>query len=205
MTTSDARRAGGLVVAMALAFFVGVALAAPDKFGEDVPEEAQRQLNRARSLRHAGHYDRAIAMLHEILAQAPDYYRAHYHLGLTLAESGKLDEAMATFGQAARIKDSKGIKDATLYNAIGWTHFLQGDYEQADAWLERAVRSNEPASREARARAFDNLGIVAMRQGKLSEANAAFRQALALGSEGARGNLAILGKAQADYQSLSKK
>ena len=117
-----------------------------------------------------------------------------------LAKQDKLDEAMASYQQALRLKPNYPEAHSNLGNALQ----EQGRLDEAVASCQQALRL-KPDSAEA----HHNLGLVLAKQDKLDEAVASFQQTLRLKPDypDAHNNLGIvlekqdkLDEAMASYQ-----
>ena len=97
---------------------------------------------------------------------------------MALQEQGKLEEAVASWQQALRLKPD----DAEAHNNLGIVLQEQGKLEEAAASLQQALRLKPDY-----AEAHNNLGIVLKEQGKLEEAAASLQQAVRLKPDVCRG------------------
>lgn len=86
--------------------------------------------------------------------------------------------------------EAEGAAKATVRNALGYTQFLSGDYDQAARNLASAKDLAEAAGDEqTRIKALNNRGVLEFTRGDLEAAAAAFEEATASGSEFARNYL----------------
>jgi hypothetical protein len=110
-------------------------------------------------------------------------WMAHNNLANALLAQGRVDEAVAHYQEAIRLKPDYGNAH---YN-LGIANFQRGDYSEAVARFREAVRL-KPKSAEA----CNNLGAALAKAGQTNEAIAQFEAAarLAPGSEEPRANLA---------------
>ena len=99
--------------------------------------------------------------------QQPADAEAHYNLGVALKAQGKLEEAIAEFRAAIRLKPDY----AEAHSNLGIALRAQGKLEEAIAEYRAAIRL-KPDNAEA----HDNLGIALEDQGKLEEAVAEIPQ-----------------------------
>jgi tetratricopeptide (TPR) repeat protein len=118
---------------------------------------------------------------------------AHYNLGNALRDKGQLDEAIAAWRQALRIK-----KDyAEAHDSLGLALQKKGQLDQAIAAHREALRINKDY-----AVAHSNLGIALADKGQLDEAIAECREALRINKDyaGAHNNLGyvLLARGQLD-------
>jgi tetratricopeptide (TPR) repeat protein len=96
-------------------------------------------------------------------------YLAHNNLGNDLARQGRIDEAMAHFTEALRIKPDYGFAHSNLGNALK----NRGRVDEAIAQYSEALRL-EPGNADA----HNNLGIALADQGKIDAAMAQYIEAL---------------------------
>jgi protein O-GlcNAc transferase len=95
----------------------------------------------------------------------------HFNLGNALMGQGKLDEAIAAYRRAIRIKPDYAAAHTTLGIALAG----QGRLDEAIAAYRRAIGIKPDL-----AEAYPNLGNVLMDQGRLDEAIAAYRRAIGI-------------------------
>ena len=118
------------------------------------------------------------------IAATTDNYIAYDGLGNALGTSGKVEEAIACYAEAVRLKPNypEGQYD------LGSTLMKQGRLDEAVQHLTAAVKHDQ-----AFAHAHINLGATLLKQGKLDEAIVCFSEALRLNPDygEAHGNLGI--------------
>src|SRR6202167_1037861 len=102
---------------------------------------------------------------------------AHNNLGVSLADQGKLDEAIAHYSEALRIKPDY----ADAHNNLGAALADQGKVDEAIAHYSEALRIKPDY-----ADAHDNLGVSLCDQGKLDEGIAHFNEALRIKPDSAK-------------------
>ena len=133
------------------------------------------------------------------VALSPQDATAHYNLGITLQELGRLDAAEASYRKAIALKPDYAVAHSNL----GVTLKELGRLNEAEASYTQAI-----AFKPDFAEAYSNLGITLQELGRLDEAEASCRQAIALKSDDAEayGNLGItlkelgrLDEAEASY------
>jgi Flp pilus assembly protein TadD len=93
----------------------------------------------------------------------------HNNLGVVLTKQGRVEEAMAQYDQALRLKPDQ----ADAHTNRGTIFFKQGRLEEALTELVEAVRL-DPRNSEA----HNNLGALLARQGRVEEAMVQYDQAL---------------------------
>jgi serine/threonine protein kinase/Tfp pilus assembly protein PilF len=104
----------------------------------------------------------------------PRYATARqWHSWLLMAQ-GRLEEAVAE-GRLALELDSASV---SIRRSLGWLLYYARQYEAAGEQLKRAVELN-PTSEET----HRILGLVRLQQGRLDQAEIAFREAIALSTE----------------------
>ena len=134
-----------------------------------VPKEAREEYDRSMRAYSEGRAEDAIAGLRSILSVHPNYFRALNDLGVILMKMSRLNEAAASFEQAARL--APRVYYPRLNLAIIKTR--QKKYKEAIALLEQ-LRKENPNLIEARVPLADAL----MADGRLSDAESHLRAAL---------------------------
>ncbi|MCP9486196.1 MAG: soluble NSF attachment family protein [Gaiellaceae bacterium MAG52_C11] len=105
-----------------------------------------------------------------------------FHLGVVLADAGRVAEAIESLASAAELfdPDALPVEHAKALNALGAAQRLAGELEQAEASFERAAELFERSSLEQEhGAAFFNLGLV-RRERDPAAAAECFRRAAAL-------------------------
>jgi Tfp pilus assembly protein PilF len=110
----------------------------------------------------------------QAVALDPQLGDAHFHLGVSLAESMEWAEAVAAYRKALSLP-SLTVLDLAHQN-LGLALYHLRQYAEAEQELRFAIT----ISREMQA-AYYHLGLVLTAMGRLAEARAAFGQAQALG------------------------
>jgi predicted O-linked N-acetylglucosamine transferase (SPINDLY family) len=118
-----------------------------------------------------------------------DPFETHFQHGLTFAQRGRFEEAVASFQEALRLQPAS----ATAHNNLGNVFVELGRLDDAVSSFRQALRYKPDF-----VSAHSNLGEALRRQGHLEEAVASFREALALNPRHAHAhnNLAMALQAQ---------
>jgi Flp pilus assembly protein TadD len=132
----------------------------------DPPNRRSRGLCRGDRLRgraHAqvNHWRSDLVLWIRTLEVTSQNNLAHNHLGLALANAGRVDEAIAEYRESLRL--TPGYMDA--HNNLGSALVKLGKYAEAASEFREAVRLN-PMS----ANAQSNLGLALMRSGVVEPA-----------------------------------
>jgi serine/threonine protein kinase/Flp pilus assembly protein TadD len=139
------------------------------------PDYAKAHSHLGRVLSAQGKLAEAEAAARKAIALKPDFDEAYSSLAIVLCGQGKVVEAEAAFRKAIALKPDS----ADAYINLGTFLFnLQGKVSEAEAAFRRGIILG-PNS----ATAHLNLGIVLSAQGKLAEADVAWRRAHELCSE----------------------
>jgi len=119
------------------------------------------------------------------IARNPACWMAHYNLGLVLAHSGRVPQAMEEYEQALRIKPDYD----EAHNNLGFALYQSGRVPEAIAQFEQAIKI-APNNADA----HNNFGYALWQTGHLSEAEEQFEEALRVkpGFVAARINLACV-------------
>lgn len=112
------------------------------------------ELQTARAALRNGDTTKAAAAVDRYLAASPNDARGRFLKGVILNDQGKAVEAFAVF--FALTQDQPEL--AEPYNNLAVLYAARGEYEQARAALEMAIRANP-----AFATAYENLGDVHVR------------------------------------------
>src|SRR6185295_596028 len=134
-----------------------------------VPRAAAKMISGVEFAKSPGGRDRAIALMREAIAIDPNFWEAHYDLGILLAQSGDLAGAEPSLERAAKLApDSEEIA-----TALGQIRRRRGENKKAADGLQLFVEQH-PDAKEARA-----LYVVALRDsGQIDAAIAQARESL---------------------------
>lgn len=128
-------------------------------------------LQQAVALHRAGARAQALPLYDRVLAMEPDNGWALFFRGIAAEEEGELALAERLFEQAG----AAGFAEPDLPMARGALALKQGRWAQAQAQFEAAARTAPEI-----AALWTNLGLALKRQGRLSEAAAAWAEGLRL-------------------------
>jgi Tfp pilus assembly protein PilF len=96
-------------------------------------------------------------------------WKAQLALGMLYDDLGRIDEAIAAYEAALRIRPG----EASILNDLGVAYYLRKDYAKSIETLEKALRTARP---EDRKRVYNNLGRAYARTGAYPRAVDAFRR-----------------------------
>lgn len=99
-------------------------------------------------------YDAAVERFQEVIEMDRNYSMAHFRLGLTYAQQGKFDEALAELQTSSQLSG-----DRDVVAALGYVHGLQGDAPAAVDALEELKRRETAGFVSAYDKALVNLGL----------------------------------------------
>lgn len=140
--------------------------------GHETRERARVFLERGYRLHLEGDLETATACYRHSIALAPSA-PAHTFLGCLLAQTGRLDEAIAECREAIRLDPELG----NAWSDLGAYYLEKGETDRAATYLERA---NAKTRFERPHHVHANLGRAHWHQGLLMKALDEFRTALAL-------------------------
>jgi tetratricopeptide (TPR) repeat protein len=136
------------------------------------PTHAEAWCNLANLHREEGHLERAFEAYREALRLRPDDYPdAHNNYGLTLMQTGRIEEGIAHFRRAIAIQPLHALAHNNLGN--GLLHV--GKAEQALSSYQRAIEIN-PAYPDA----HNYTGLALLQLGRAEEALKVLREAVRL-------------------------
>lgn len=171
-------------------------------------DEPHELLRRARSLLESGSLSEAEKQVRIHLANDPNSWEGHYLLGLILFKQGRAKESLAEYTEGSKHHDPS----AEDLKIVALDYVLLGDFTEADGWLTKSVtwnpndaetwyylgrtKYNENRFEEAIAafqrclrlegrnvKAKSNLGLSLAGLGKVTEAQAAYREAISWQAE----------------------
>jgi Flp pilus assembly protein TadD len=160
----------GLVL-LVLCASSGAAFAQVDAFQKNIPAADVKVMQDARALRLKGRYDPAIKVLQELVVRQPDYFNAHYELGLALSSRAESTaDGLPELEKAAALKRAHPeINDAHVFNSLGWAYMFSYKPKQAEAAFKEAEKNVDQLSPDARKRLFNNMGYFYLTRGKLKD------------------------------------
>jgi tetratricopeptide (TPR) repeat protein len=109
-----------------------------------------------------------------ILAKNPEAWLAHNNLGLHLLEANRLEEAIAHFREALRLRPRHDEVEANLGGALLKT----GRYAEAAPYLESAMRSEVLQRRASYPELQVNWAAVLLQSGRINDAISSLRSAV---------------------------
>jgi Flp pilus assembly protein TadD len=119
---------------------------------------------------HEGKFDEAIDYAKTSLEYMPNYAPAHYFLGLACLETGKLDQAIASLSEAAKLRPA-----AMTYQKLGRALFLAGRLDEALAQFSTAAGLDPSDSISE-----SQMGLICSRQNDIVAAIQHYRASLVL-------------------------
>src|SRR5437870_936111 len=107
---------------------IPVANVVPDELQRSIPDSEKALIARSKELRLDKH-DLAAAenLLKDLLKRYPNYYKAHYNLGLVYQEERNYDTAIKELEAAKSIRESENLQDYSIYNTLGWVYMQKGE------------------------------------------------------------------------------
>lgn len=132
----------------------------------------------SKALARLGKNDEAVNAAKKGFALSPTSPEARLELGSRLIDAGKAAEAEEILEPLARVVPARGEHLLRL----GWSHWLQGELDAAQAYFQRAVDvATAPGEWRTRGRASYDLALVEAKRGKKDAAKLALKAALATG------------------------
>ncbi|MBZ2206056.1 LytR C-terminal domain-containing protein [Massilia soli] len=129
-----------------------------------------------RSLHMARRFEAATAAYLAALAAQPQHVNARNGLATLYAEQGEFAKAIPIWQQLTGESDTKaGPETAFLFSNLGYAHFLNGEYDNALAALEKACLLDPLNDR-----AWEHLGSALDKMGQAERAQLMYKQAAAL-------------------------
>ena len=145
---------------------------------ELVPNSAYAWGRVSKALARQNKHDEAIVAARKGFALSATSAEARLELGSRLIDAGKAQEAEEILEPLAKLTPVKGEHLLRL----GWTHWLQGELDPAQAYFQRALDvSTAPGEWRTRGRAAYDLALVAAKQNRPDAAKAALKVSVASG------------------------
>jgi Tfp pilus assembly protein PilF len=124
-------------------------------------ESAEGHYKRGRYLQGAQRSDQALQAYQDALKLEPNDIKVHIAVAALYAERGDYATSISQLkGLAEKLPD-----DASLYNNLGYTYYLSGDYKAAASTLGKAIVMDS-----TNVHALNNMGAVLNKLGKTDQA-----------------------------------
>ena len=104
----------------------------------------------ARKFRKLGKNVEAIEILGRVITACPNFYLAHYNLGLAYEARGGLDMAELQYKKAAELEAKLSTRDPSIHNTYGFLLLRAHKFEEAEKEYRKAVEI-DPEHPKARA------------------------------------------------------
>lgn len=134
----------------------------------------ERELIEAVKLHNAGDHERERAVYMKLAGEFPNDPWPFYHLGGSLYNAERYDDAVAAYKRAI----AADARFPGAYNLLGYAEMQRGNKAAAEKAFEQYIRL---APNEANP--YDSMGEFYMLNGRLNEAEAQFKKALAIDPE----------------------
>ncbi len=168
----------------------GVVQGQVDKFQNEIAPEYVTLMEEARQLKRSGELDQAINKFQSLIQDKPNYYLACYNLALAYVQKKEYKVAIKWFSKAIHIKKEANINEATIYNSLGWTLMLMGDYSKSEKYFLLGKENEDLLSPRSKQKLYNNLGYLYLNKGELDLSEQYFtKSAQEYGSKLAQQNL----------------
>ena len=108
---------------------------------DDVPVSVVDQLTHATQTLSAGDLAGAASEVEHIVEANPNYFLAHYDLGVAYQQMGRLEDSARELRRAKDLNDSLKLGEATIDASLGWVRYLQHDYSAAESLTKTSLES----------------------------------------------------------------
>ncbi|MBI4528161.1 MAG: tetratricopeptide repeat protein [Deltaproteobacteria bacterium] len=102
------------------------------------PDQYARFLE-ARELRRNQRYDKAIALLSDLVRSRSDFYLGWYNLALAYDDKKDFPNAKKAYERAVELEPKQPARDASLYNSYGYFLYSNRKYQEAIPYLKKAL------------------------------------------------------------------
>jgi hypothetical protein len=143
-------------------FLLMLLLAADQYQAADIPATTASQVTHAAQAMLAGDLSGAADELERVVKSYPEYFLAHYHLGVVYEKMDRLSESAQELQRAKELNDRLHLGEASVNASLGWVRFRTHDYSSARAETMKSVLSPNFFRLDtlARRRVFNNLGTI---------------------------------------------
>ncbi|HEV8239011.1 MAG TPA: tetratricopeptide repeat protein [Thermoanaerobaculia bacterium] len=188
-----------VITITAAAWLVGGAShAVGDAFQPQIPAPIVADVDAARAKLQQGTLDEAISILDKAVAAQPNFFRAHYNLGLAKLRKGDVDDGIRSLTQALQLREKEGLKDATIYNSLGYAYMVKRDWANGEKYLRAAAQHETENTQTSNQKVYNNLGLLYLYTGRFDDARKVFVVARdRFGSTQAAASLALVDQLEA--------
>lgn len=142
-----------------------------DEVQKSIPESAAQLVAQSKELRLKKHdLDGAEKILLEVLGKYPNYYKAHYNLGLVYQDKSNYDAAIQELEKARAIREKQNLAEYSIYNTLGWAYMLQGNKNKAEESYFLGLKYKAQNTSESNRRLYTNMAWFYYSLGKADEA-----------------------------------
>ena len=137
-------------------------LAADPYQAADIPATTASQVTHATQAILAGDLSGAADELERVVKSYPEYFLAHYDLGLVYEKMDRLSESEQELQRAKKLNDTLHLGEASVDASLGWVRFRTHDYASARAETMKSVLSPNFFRLDTltRRQVFNNLGTI---------------------------------------------
>jgi tetratricopeptide (TPR) repeat protein len=168
-----------MISSLVAALTYSLAIHAADRYQLDMPADVVSKTSQARQLRLENHFAESEDLLEPIVRRYPNYFLAHYDLGLAYEEQKKESAAIEELERAKQLNIELMLREPTIYNSLGWAYLQDKQYTKALAEFELA-RSPEVFAlldSESQQKVLNNEGLTQAYLGQPSKAADLFMSA----------------------------
>jgi hypothetical protein len=117
-------------------------LLATDRYqAADIPAATVSQVIQATQVMLTGDLPGAAAELEIVVKTSPEYFLAHYELGIVYEKMGRLAESAQELQRAKELNDTLHLGEPSVDASLGWVRFRTHDYASARAETRKSVLS----------------------------------------------------------------
>ena len=128
----------------------------------DIPATTVSQVTHATQAMSAGDLSGAADELERVVKSYPEYFLAHYDLGLVYEKMDRLSESEQELQRAKKLNDTLHLGEASVDASLGWVRFRTHNYASARAETMKSVLSPNFIRLDTltRRRVFNTLGAI---------------------------------------------
>lgn len=164
-----------------------------DIFQDLISSELVNKVDQAKLLRENKQPEKSIEILKGVVHQSPEYYRAHFNLGLAYADTRDPNNAIVSYKRALEIKQKYGLTEGSIYNCIGIAYLEIGDYVSSESWLKKGLENLQHLTYPSKQKLYNTIGVLYIYMKRYDEAKKYLKIASdEYGFKLAKDNLAIV-------------
>lgn len=165
------------MVAVFVLFFLTMGAQDEEKLRETLNQKSFRLYEEGKDLQMKKELDQSIDKFQQVYTDNKENYFVVSQLAQVYAQKKEYDKAAQMFEKAVKIRNEKGIKDATVFNSLGWVYMMKSDYRNAEKYLKLSLDHIDELPLSYKIKTYNNLGTLFINREDYNEAEKYFNTA----------------------------